>query len=273
MCKELGVSRSGYYAWGKRPVSPREQANAALSREIREVFEQSRGTYGSPRITAALRDRGHTVNEKRVARLMRAAGISAPGKARFRVQTTDSDHDLPISANRLEQNFKVSAPNLVWVSDITYVATDAGWGYLCAIKDLFHDEIVGWSFERHMRTEMVIAALRDAVRKKRPQPGLIFHSDRGSQYASHEFREELKKFEFLSSMSRKGNCYDNAPSESFFGRFKVEEVYRKKYRNHEEGKINIFDYIECFYNRTRKHSRLGYMSPVQYLENFERRIA
>jgi len=266
MADMLDISRSGYYSWLTRPESRRSRDNQIIKERIEEIFEDNRKVYGSPRITNSLREEGLRIGCNRVARIMKINGISAKINKKFRVQTTDSNHDFPISPNRLKQKFQASRPNRIWVSDITYIKIGIKWAYLCIIEDLFNNEIVGWSFASHMRTEMVIAAFRSAVNKRNPDSGLIFHSDRGSQYASHDFRQELENHDFKSSMSRKGNCYDNAPAESFFHTLKNEEVRRKKYKSFKEAKRNLFDYIEVFYNRRRKHSSLGYLSPVQYLE-------
>lgn len=210
-----------------------------------------------------LQDRGVQVSENRVARIMAKSGICADTKPQFRIQTTDSRHDFPISPNLLEQNFTAERSNQIWCSDITYIRTGEGFGYLCVIKDLYDEKIVGWSFRRHMKTELILEALRSAVFRRRPGRGVTFHSDRGVQYASDAFRRELKLHGFRQSMSRKGNCYDNAPAESFFARLKVEEVYRNKYKTLSVAQRNLFDYIEGFYNRKRKHSRLDYRSPEE----------
>ena len=264
MCTVLEVSRSGYSCWRKRNPSRREVQNRELTKEIRRIHQESRGVYGSPRITEELRENGKKVGENRVARLMKIERIQGVMPRKFKVQTTDSNHSFPAAPNLLNQDFSASEPNRIWVSDLTYIRTESGFGYLCAVKDLYDDVIVGWSYASHMRTEMVLEALRSAVFKRKPGAGLIFHSDRGSQYASDDFREELKVFGFEQSMSGKGNCYDNAKIESFFARLKIEEVHRRRYRNHREAKENLFDYIEVFYNRRRRHSRLNYLSPIEF---------
>jgi transposase InsO family protein len=266
MCRVLEVSRSGYHAWLARPQSNRGAENEALVEEIREIHKERRGTYGSPRITAELRDRGRRVGKNRVARLMKNEGISGKIAKKFRVQTTDSNHDYPISPNLLEQDFSVSRINRVWASDISYIRVGNGWIYICVVIDLCNREVIGWEISTSLNAEIAVAALRKAIRKRKPGRGVIFHSDRGVQYASCKFRKELKDNGFKQSMSGKGNCYDNAPVESFFHTLKVEEVYRKKYRTFEEAKRNLFDFIEVFYNTTRKHSSLFYMSPKEYLE-------
>ena len=268
MCEILNINKSGFYTWLDREPSCREMENSCLKKQIEEVFYDNRQVYGSPRIANVLRDMGHRVGENRVARLMQDMGISANIKKKFRPQTTDSNHEYPVSPNLLNQNFKVNEPNKIWLTDITYIDTEEGTAYLCAFKDLFNREIVGWTLETNMRKEMVIDALRKAVSNKNPPPGLIIHSDQGSQYASYKFKGHLNNHQFISSMSGVGNCYDNAPMESFFHTLKVEEVYRKKYKTIEEARRNIFDYISTFYNRKRKHSSLGYMNPVEYFAAF-----
>ena len=211
---------------------------------------------------------GYRVSENRVAKIMKNIGLSAQIKRKFRVLTTNSSHSYPISPNLLNQDFHVSEPNKAWVSDITYVKSAKGWLYLCVILDLFSRKVVSWSLADHMRTEMVIEALDRAVEPNKPQAGLIFHSDRGSQYASYRFRDKLNEYKFVSSMSRKGSCYDNAVAESFFGSLKVEEIHKNKYLNIFEVRRSIFEYIEIFYNRNRKHSYLGYKSPIKFEEQY-----
>lgn len=263
MCKILNVSRSGYNAWLKRDLSNRDMENERIHSLIKEVFAKYRKVYGSPRITGELRAMKENVNEKRVARLMKIAGISAKNHKKFRIQTTDSNHNYPSAPNLLKQKFSAKRANEIWLSDITYIRTGEGFGYLCAIKDLYDETIVGWSFERHMQTEMVIQALERALLRSGEAPK-IFHSDRGVQYASDIFRKRLQDLSVKQSMSGKGNCYDNAPMESFFGRLKVEEVYRNNYRTFGDAKRYLFDYIEVFYNRNRRHSRLNYRSPLEF---------
>lgn len=268
MCSYLEVSQSGYYDWLDRKPAARTVENEKILREIKSIHSENRGVYGSPRITDSLnelRTDGAKIGVNRVARIMKINGISGEIKASFKVQTTDSSHRNAISPNLLEQNFYAEAPNRIWLSDITYVRTGEGFGFLCAIKDMYDEKIVGWAFEKHMRTELVLKAFRKAIFSRHVLSGLIFHTDRGVQYASEEFRNELKLFGISQSMSGKGNCYDNAPMESFFGRLKVEEVYRNKYRTISEARRNIFDYIEGFYNRKRKHSKLKYLSPHEFM--------
>jgi putative transposase len=262
MCRALGISRSGYYAWWKNPKSRREKENEELVGEIREIHEKSRYTYGSPRVHAELQERGYLIGRNRVARLMKNNNIRAKTKKKFKI-TTHSKHGYPVAKNIL-RDIQVKYPNQIWVSDITYVRTFEGWLYLCIIMDLYSRTIVGWSMEERLTKELVLKSLEMAYARRNPLEGLIFHSDRGSQYASEGFRRSLLQKGFVASMSGKGNCYDNAHAESFFHTIKVEEVYGKTYRSREEAKSSIFEYIEVFYNRVRKHSQLGYMSPYHF---------
>jgi len=259
----MQVSRSGYYAWLKRPESNRKRQNKELLTEIHKTYQLSRGTYGSPRITKALHKQGITCGKNRVARLMRENGIVAKTKRKYKA-TTNSKHNYPVAANLLNQNFSVDKPNQVWVADITYIPTDEGWLYLASIEDLFQRKIVGWSMDSTMTRQLVLDALRQAVRRFRPPVGLIHHSDRGSQYASYEYQQALRDYGMLTSMSRKGNCYDNACMESFFGTLKRELIYGNRFKTRAEARQAIFEYIEVFYNRIRLHSALGYMSPLEY---------
>ncbi len=265
MCKILEISRSGFYAWVKRPESKRSVANRQLTALIQGLFGESRQTYGAPRIHHALRHGGVPCGLNRVARLMRQEEIRPALKAAFRVQTTDSNHDHPIAPNLLGQVFTAARPNEVWVSDITYIPTDEGWLYLSSTMDLFSRSIVGWSMSESMKTSAsVSAALQMAIDQRAPEPGLIHHSDRGVQYAAGDFRKMLKDHGMVASMSRKGNCYDNAAKESFFHTLKNELVFREHYRTRDEARASLFDYIETFYNRTRLHSTLGYMSLADF---------
>ena len=264
MCRVLRLSRSGYYDWIDRPESNRTRQNRQLVHEIKKSHRLSDSIYGSPRITDDLLDWGYAASRPRVARLMSQNGIRSKIKRKFKV-TTNSDHKLPISPNLLDQNFYVSAPNRILVSDITYIRTGEGWLYLTTIMDLFHRKIVGWSMSRTMAVEeTTLAALRQYLKNYKPAEGLIFHSDRGIQYASKAFRELLKEQEIVQSMSGKGNCYDNAVAESFFKTLKTELVYHHRYWTRAQARNSIFEYIEVFYNRIRKHSALGYLSPDQY---------
>ena len=266
MCRVLGLSRSGYYSWVDRPESNRTIENCQLVRAIRRSHDQSNKIYGCPRITDDLIGWGYSVSRPRVARLMRANGIRSKIKRKFKV-TTHSDHKLPISPNLLGQNFFAPAPDRILVSDITYIRTGEGWLYLTTIMDLFHRKIVGWSMSRTMTVqETTLSALRQYLSTHKPAPGVIFHSDRGIQYASKTFRDLLHKNEMVQSMSGKGNCYDNAVAESFFKTLKTELVYHERYWTRAQARTSIFRYIEVFYNRIRKHSALGYLSPEQFYQ-------
>lgn len=266
-CNTLSVSESGYYAWRARPESAREQDDAALLVRIRAIFEASDSTYGSPRITQALQVEGYQVNEKRVARLMRENKISSEVTKKFKIRTTDSNHDLPIAERifETENADAVMAPNQVYVGDITYVATEEGWVFLAIFLDLFTRKVVGFAMQDHMRTELVIEALRMALGRQDIADGeCVAHTDRGSQYAASDFRNELSEAGIIASMSRRGNCWDNAHCESFFHSLKTELVYRRNFKTREEAKQAIFKWIETWYNRARLHSSLGYMTPEQY---------
>lgn len=263
LCDALGVSSSGYYAWRVRPESPRHTANQQLLDDIRRLHADHRERYGAPRIHAALRAQGRTVSRGRVERLMRRHGLRAHRPRAFRVCTTDSDHALPIAPNLLDRDFAPGAPNQVWLTDITYVPTDEGWLYLAVVLDLFSRKAVGWAMRDHMRTELPLAALTMAVQRQKPGAGLLHHSDRGSQYASDDYRKALKNHGMIQSMSRKGNCWDNAPMESFFGTAKSELVHHQRYPTREVAKRDLFAYIEGYYNRKRLHSALGYRTPEQ----------
>lgn len=261
MCRVLGVSRSGYYEWRDRPDSPRTVANRALLGEIRRLKARHHNRYGSPRMHAALRAKGFRCSRGRVERLMRSHGIRAVAGRRFRPTTTDSRHQLPVAPNLLEQNFQAAEPNRIWLGDITYIPTGEGWLYLAAVLDLATRKIVGWAMRDHMRTELALSALLMAVQRQRPEPGLICHSDRGSQYAGGIYRQHLTAIQARASMSRKGCCYDNAPMESFFHTLKVELVHQRQWATREEAKRDLFAYIETYYNRARIHSAIGYMTP------------
>ncbi len=263
MCRVLEVSRSGYYRWLKHKPSQRQLDNQRLDAEIREIYEHNKGRYGSPKITQELRDRGRKVGKNRVARRMRKAGLRSKIRRKYRV-TTNSKHHFAVSPNLLERNFTQQAPDKVWVSDITYLATRTGWLYLTVIIDLFSLMVVGWALSSSLGHEMVVVALKRAIQRRRPAKGLISHSDRGVQYACSDFRKQLDKHEFIQSMSRKGDCWDNAVAESFFGIMKCELVYHERYEDHQDTLHSIFEYIEVFYNRQRRHSTLGYLCPSEY---------
>ena len=261
LCRNLEVSASGYHAWAARGPSDRAREDEVLATHIRAIHKASRGTYGSPRLHAQLHHEGFSPSRKRVVRLMSAAGIAGLSPKRWR-STTDSNHDFAVAPNRLERDFTADAPDSVWVTDITYIRTWEGWLYLAVIVDLYSRRVVGWAVADHMRTELVIEALQMAVRRRRPAPGLIHHSDRGSQYASHEYRRLLDTHGFLCSMSRRGNCYDNAVAESFFGTLKGELIDRWPWPTKRHATDAVADYVEGFYNSQRLHSTLGYRTPV-----------
>jgi putative transposase len=263
MCDALSVSPSGYYAWRSRPESPRKIANRELLVDIRRVYRQHRERYGAPRIHAELRAEGHTISRKRVARVMRQHGIRARAPRRYRVCTTDSKHSLPVAENLLDQNFVAQRPDQVWLADITYIPTGEGWLYLAVILDLFTRKVVGWAMRDHMRAELTIAALTMAIQRRRPRAGLIHHSDRGSQYAAGDYRDILRTAAIVQSMSRKGNCWDNAPMESFFGTLKTELVHQREYPDRDAARRDLFAYVEGYYNRRRLHSAIGYITPEQ----------
>ena len=264
MCKSLDISRSGYYAWLKDPVSMSEKSNTELLKKIEKIHIESKRRYGSPRVSAELRNQGEKVNHKRVEKLMRANNIRAKMKRKFKV-TTDSKHSNPIADNVLNRNFESCKPDEKWVSDITYIHTLQGWLYLCTVIDLYSRKVVGWSMDTNMETQLIKRAFNMAVNSRKPKEGLIFHSDRGSQYSSNEFRNLLSEHKVTQSMSRKGNCWDNAVAESFFHTIKTEELYFHKFKTVDEAKSIVFQYIEVDYNRKRIHSYLNYLSP----NNFE----
>jgi len=267
MCQVLSVTRSAYYAWRKRPKNNREQKNERLLIQIRQIHnERRKNTYGSPRMTIELRKKGILCNKKCVARLMRQNGIVAQIKRRFKI-TTHSKHNLPVAKNLLNQTFKADHPDQIWASDITYIRTREGWLYLTCILDIYSRYIVGWSMSEYLTQDIVLNALRGAVLSRNPSPGLIFHSDRGVQYAASNVREFLKEHKITQSMSSKGNCYDNAIMETFFHTLKTELVYFENYKTRAEARQSIFDYIEIFYNRIRRHSSIGYCAPNEYLNH------
>ncbi len=263
MCSTLKVSRGGFYVWLGRGESRRSKENRRLVVLIREEHERSRGTYGSPRMHAALKKRGETCSLNRVDRLMREAGIRSKVKRKFK-KTTDSKHAHPVAPNLLGQDFWVSAPNEVWVSDITYIWTDEGWLYLASTLDLYSRMVVGWSMSACMPSSLVEDALKMAIDRRSPPPGMIHHSDRGVQYAAGVFQGLLEQHGVVCSMSRKGNCYDNAVKESFFHTLKTELCDHEHYRTREEARASVFEYIEVFYNRERLHSTIGYLSPLEF---------
>jgi transposase InsO family protein len=266
LCSNLNVSSSGYYGWRKRLTSPspRAEQNKVLGQEIKGIHARSRETYGSPRIQKELLKGGRRHGRNRVARLMREKGLCGRQKARYRVQTTDSNHDNPIAPNLLAQAPAPTAPNQIWVADITYIQSQGSWLYLAAILDLYSRKIVGWAMSERIDTALVLSAFAMALLHRNPPRGLLFHSDRGVQYTSAEYRRALRKAGLVTSMSRKGNCYDNASMESFWSTLKLELVFRRNFATHAQARTEIFDYIECFYNRQRSHSALSYRSPIDF---------
>jgi transposase InsO family protein len=268
MCEVLAVSISGYRAWrrGGKPDRTRLTDAQALAL-IKSIHAEVKAAYGSRRIHRELQDRGHRIGLRRVERLMHANGIHARHKRRFKA-TTDSKHSMPVAANLLERNFTPTAPNRVWTGDITYIPTGEGWLYLAVVLDLFNREIVGWSIKPNMTSDIVTDALTMAWLRRKPGAGVIFHSDRGSQYASHAMSAKLREYGMTASMSRKGNCWDNAPTESFFNSLKNERVHGTTYAKRADAQADLFEYVEVFYNRSRLHSTLGYSSPVRFLQNW-----
>jgi len=269
LCRVLGVSRSGYYAWRTRRPSKRGQENARLEVAIQAAHVRTRQTYGPERLQAELREDGFPVGIGRIKRLRKKLNIRCTQVRRFTI-TTDSTHALPVAENVVAQTFVATRPNETWVTDITYVPTAEGWLYLAGIKDLFTCEVVGHAMGARMTTDLVSHALVKAVRAKRPRPGLIHHSDRGSQYCAHDYQDQVRQFGMTASMSRRGNCYDNAPMESFWGTLKNELVHHRRYDTREQARREISQYIEIFYNRQRRHSRLGNRSPATFAQQWAR---
>ena len=263
MCEVLEVSAAGYDAWRRRPESSRTAASRELLEEIRRVHAGSRGRYGSPRLHAALRSEGVRAGRHRVAQLMRQHGMAARRSRRGRPRTTDSRHSLPIAPNLLQRQFATTGPNRVWLADLTYIRTGEGWLYLAVVLDLFSRRVVGWAMADHMRGELTLAALRMAIARQRPEPGLIAHSDRGVQYAAKAYRAALAGIGALASVSRKGDPFDNAPMESFFKTLKAELVDDADYATHAEARRDAFAFLEAWYNRQRLHSAIGYITPEQ----------
>jgi transposase InsO family protein len=263
LCRVLDVTTSGYYAWGKSPFSIRQQEEERLELEIRAAHQRTRQTYGPERLQRDLSDNGVIVGVHRIKRIRRKLGLRCRQKRRFKV-TTDSRHSLPVAENLLDQKFTASAPNQIWLTDITYIPTGEGWLYLAGHKDLFTGEVVGYAMGERMTRNLVSQSLLRAVAAKRPAAGLIHHSDRGSQYCAQEYGLLLGRFGMKASMSRKGNCYDNAPMESFWGVLKNEQSHHCRYATRREAVQDITEYIEIFYNRQRKQSRLGFLSPAAF---------
>ncbi|HEX2988036.1 MAG TPA: IS3 family transposase [Chloroflexota bacterium] len=264
VCEVLRVSRSGYYAWRGRPRSNQEARREELARKIQAVHQQSRRVYGSPRVCKALQAEGQRVCENTVARVMRQQGIRAKTKKTFVPRTTESLHEQPVAENLLNREFTADRPNQKWVTDITYIPTDEGWLYLAGVMDLFSRKIVGWSMAEHLRTDLVSEALRMAIARRQPGAGLLHHSDRGIQYASDAYQQLLQAHRMEASMSRRGDCWDNACAESFWGTLKTELVNHEHYASRDAARQSIFEYIEVFYNRNRLHSSLGYQSPEAF---------
>ena len=263
MCKVLGLSKSGYYNRKKNGIGKREKQRELLLKEIKEIYWESRGVYGSPRITEELKRRGISCNKKRISRIMQSEGIRAKTVKRYK-RTTNSNHKREIKENLVKQNFVIHRPNRVWVSDITYIRTMEGWLYLAAVLDLYSRRVVGWRLDKYLHSELVEKALLRALEERKIEKGIVFHSDQGIQYTSSGLRKILSQNQMIQSMSKKGNCYDNAVAESFFHTLKSEHVNFKKFKTRLEAKLSIFDYIELFYNRKRLHSSIGYKSPVEF---------
>jgi putative transposase len=263
MCQVLQVSRSGYYEWVNRPESPTKKRRKQLGQQISKLFLASRRLYGSPKITALLRREGIRISQKTVARIMKTQGMISRTVKKYKA-TTNSKHSLPVHPNTLDRRFRVEKPNQVWVTDITYVPTHEGWLYVASVMDLFSRKIIGWHADSRMTKELVLTALDRAYQNQQPSGTVLHHSDRGSQYASHDYQKRLKKYRMQGSMSRKGDCYDNACIESFHSLLKRELVYLSTFFTRKQAKQKIFEYIELFYNRKRIHSTLGYLSPVEY---------
>jgi transposase InsO family protein len=264
-CVVLDVTRSGYYAWRKRPPSQRARRRTELTARIRAIHAvKNQDVYGSPRVHRELLAQGEPCNRKTVAECMQAAGIHARTSKKFRVRTTDSNHPHPVAENIVDRNFQPSQKNETWTADITYIPTGEGWLYLAAVEDLYSRKIVGWSMSDRIDSRLVVDALEMAIQRELPGTGLVTHSDRGVQYASDHYQSLLKEYGLTCSMSRKGNCWDNAPMESFFATLKKELVHHETYPTREAARRSLFEYLECFYNRVRRHSSLGYLSPVEF---------
>jgi putative transposase len=263
MCRVLGVSRSSYYKRKNKGRSKRAKENEKILEMIRQIYSESKQRYGSPRITAELNRRGIVCNKKRISRIMRENGIEARIFRKYR-NTTQSDHRREKSANLLNREFNRRMPNEVWTSDITYIPTAEGWLYLATVIDIYSRKVIGWQLDKSLNSELVERALDNALLGRKIKRGIIFHSDQGIQYTNENFRKMLKENGFVQSMSRKGNCWDNAITETFFHTLKTELTNRIKYKTREEARVSIFEYIEIFYNRQRLHSAIGYCTPVEY---------
>jgi putative transposase len=263
MCSVLKVSRSGYYKWKERPESERERQHKEWTEQVKEIYDQSRKLYGSPKITRKLLQQGVTISERTVTRIMNEQQWRSRTVKKYKA-TTNSKHSLPVQDNVLNQEFTASKPNEKWVTDITYIATGEGWLYLASVMDLYSRKIVGWHMSDRMTKELVLQALKQAYGRQQPDEAVLHHSDRGSQYASHDYQKQLQLYSMIGSMSRKGNCYDNACIESFHSVIKKELIYLNKYETRAEAEKSIFEYIEVFYNNERIHSSIGYNTPADF---------
>jgi putative transposase len=272
MCTVLEVSRSGYYKWIQHKPSAREKRREALKKRIRKLFHLSKKRSGSPKIAAALREEGYVVSNKTVSRLMKEMGLKSCTVRKYKA-TTNSKHSMPVHENLLNRRFKVLAPHEVWVADITYIPTGEGWLYLASVMDLYSRKIVGWATGSRMTQELVLDALDLAYKRQKPAPGLMHHSDRGSQYACTEYTQRLKDNKMIGSMSRKGNCYDNACIESFHSSLKKELVYQTKFKTRKQAANELYTYIEFDYNRSRTHSTLGYKTPHRFEQLYYEKLA
>jgi len=268
MCRVLSVSRSGFYAWLNRPLSKRDQRRALVSKAVEETYENFKKRYGAPRLAVELNAQGITCSLNHVATLLKERGLRARNGKGFRYRPR-TEAMFNVSENLLRQNFEAPAPNLKWVSDITYIKVGRTWLYLAAVMDLFSRKIVGWALDLHMRESLILEALNMAVSQRELNPHTLIHSDRGVQYRGNEYQNALRSYKIECSMSRKGNCWDNAVMESFFSRFKVELIYAENYKIVDEARTGIFEYIEIFHNRARRHSALGYVSPHVFEQQFE----
>jgi putative transposase len=264
LCDVVGVSRSGYYRWLNAEPSEKQLRTERIAAEAKRVFYENHGSAGHRSVYKQLVDEGIDCCKETVRKVLTAQGLHASKPPKFVPCTTDSDHNLPVAENVLDRDFKASRPDEKWVSDITYIHTDEGWMYMAVVLDLYSRKIVGWAMADHMRTDLVLEAFDMAIRHRRPTGDLIFHSDRGSQYAASRFRERLVFLNITQSMSRKGNCWDNAPAESFFGKLKTEWVHRRRYRTRADARQSIYFYIEMYYNSKRRHAALGYLTPNQF---------
>ena len=264
MCQMLGVSRAGYYDWQGREPSLKQREDQYLETRVVALFWQGRGCYGTRRLKQLLAIEGWLVSRRRIGRLLKEKGLACKTRKKRKPMTTDSQHDQPVAPNRLDRQFQVERPNQCYVGDISYIDTEEGWLYLAIWIDLYSRTVVGWSMKDHMKSALVCEALTMAIGSRETAPGLMIHSDRGSQYASDAFQKRLKDHQFIASMSRKAQCWDNAVAESFFHTLKTERVFQQRYTSHEQAKQSIFEYIEVFYNRQRLHSTIGYQAPLVY---------